>query len=63
MGDVDELEPDVTTTFTGVLLLTDDGGTVQLIDTKLVTVGFLHTLPSIVTTEDDEKPVPLIFNR
>ena len=33
----------------------------HIIDEKLVTIGLVQTFPSIITTDDKEKPVPMIF--
>ncbi|CAF4621558.1 unnamed protein product, partial [Rotaria magnacalcarata] len=37
------------------------GGTVHDINEKSDTAGLAHKLPSMVTDEDDENPVPVIF--
>ena len=44
-----------------MLLKTALGGTVHVINEKLVTVGSVHSLPSIVTVEVDENPTPVTF--
>ncbi len=38
------------------------GGTVQVINEKPITVGFVHKLPSTVTDVEDENPTPVTFN-
>lgn len=58
---VSEIVSDITTTETCLLLRTVVGGTVQTINEKFVTIASLHVLPSIVTTDDVEKPVPVIL--
>jgi hypothetical protein len=44
-----------------VLLRAAVGGTVHVINAKLVTVAPVHKLPSIVTDEEDENPDPVTF--
>ncbi len=56
------LPPEVTATDTTALLTAAVGGTVHDINEKLVTVGFVHKLPSTVTNVDEENPVPVTFN-
>ena len=55
--------PEVTATETTALVPDAAvGGTVQDINEKLVTTGLVHKLPSTVTDEDEENPVPVTFN-
>jgi hypothetical protein len=56
------VEPELTTTDTRLLFKAVVGGTVHVINEKLITVGFVHKLPSTVTDEDDENPTPVTFN-
>lgn len=56
------LPPEVTATDTRALLIAVVGGTVHDINEKFVTIGFVHKLPSTVTDEDEENPVPVMFN-